>query len=187
MSLGFSPSRIAPRSDTVFQQRPGRRPTTRLPRYDHACSRRIPVLQNDSSMNTSRRGSTASTNAAKAWRRTWFSGESRSHAMKLFFFACSRGERAPAVPTSDWFESPRSAATRRPSQRRSSRVASLSGSAAAALRRRGSARSCRLRGGAAARCPSLDAAAAPCSPSHGQPPADPRSLRSSSLGRGTRE
>jgi hypothetical protein len=46
----------------------------------------MPVLQKDSSINTSRRGSTDAMRAANAWRRMVFSGESRSMAMKDFFF-----------------------------------------------------------------------------------------------------
>jgi hypothetical protein len=47
----------------------------------------MPVLQNDSSRKTSRRGSTDATSAANACRRSVFSGESRSLAMKDFFLA----------------------------------------------------------------------------------------------------
>ena len=54
ISFGLAPSRIAPMSETVFQDRNGRVPRTLEPRGPQPYSRHMPVLQKDSSMKTSR-------------------------------------------------------------------------------------------------------------------------------------
>ena len=90
ITFGFAPSRIAPMSATVFHDLKGRVPTTRSPRRLQPNSRRIPVLQNDSSMKTSRFSLTARTSAQKTRRRSRLSGVSRSTATKDFFFASTR-------------------------------------------------------------------------------------------------
>jgi len=63
MISGRLPRRIAPIIETVFQERNGLLPRARSPRTAHACVRRIPVLQNDSSMKTSLDAFTAAMNA----------------------------------------------------------------------------------------------------------------------------
>ena len=72
-------------SDNVFHDRNGRAPCARSPRGAQPCSRRIPVLQYDSSRKTSRRCRIALTNMQKALRLSRCSGVSRSVAMKDFF------------------------------------------------------------------------------------------------------
>lgn len=53
ISRGFSPSRMAPLIEIVFQFLQGRVPTTRFPIGARPYARRIPVSTNDSSMKTS--------------------------------------------------------------------------------------------------------------------------------------
>lgn len=83
---GLRPRRIAPISETVFHERNGLLPGARSPRFAQACSRRIPVLQNDSSMKTSREAFTAVTNAQKSPYLSRCSAVFRSVATSDFFF-----------------------------------------------------------------------------------------------------
>lgn len=69
MIFGFSPRRIAPMSEIVFQERNGRVPVTRSPRRERAYSRRIPVFTKDSSMKTRLLKSALRMNAQSSARR----------------------------------------------------------------------------------------------------------------------
>jgi hypothetical protein len=101
MIFGFSPRRIAPMSETVFQQRNGLVPMARSPRSERAYSRHMPVFTNDSSRKTRLLRSAFRRNAQNSARRARFSGESRSLAMKDFFFERTRAGQALAVRLTD--------------------------------------------------------------------------------------
>ena len=143
-------------SEIVFQERNGRVPVTRSPRSERPYSRRMPVLQKDSSMKTSRSAFTTVRNEQKLRRRARFSGVSRSTAMNDFFFARTRAWQARAERPSGLSSSSTSPSTS-PSTQRLSHLASPRRSIEAALRSsRGSATRFRLRAGAAQPHSSLD-------------------------------
>ena len=86
MISGLRPRRIAPINETVFHERNGLVPRARVPQGAQAWVRRMPVLQNDSSMKTSLDAFTAVMNAQKSAYLSRCSGVSRSVATTDFFF-----------------------------------------------------------------------------------------------------